>query len=120
MPRVVHFEINAADPEKAVAFYSGVFGWKSEKWEGPFDYWMLTTGAEDEPGINGAIMSGGRAPIINTIDVASLDEALKAVEAHGGKAVGERQTIPGVGYHIYCADPEGNLFGMMEEDINAS
>lgn len=53
MPRVVHFEVHADDPERAANFYSGVFGWELAKWEGPQDYWLITTGPDDEPGING-------------------------------------------------------------------
>jgi predicted enzyme related to lactoylglutathione lyase len=37
MPRVVYFEIPADDPERAAKFYKEVFGWKIDKWEGPFD-----------------------------------------------------------------------------------
>ncbi|HPT75026.1 MAG TPA: VOC family protein, partial [Methanomassiliicoccaceae archaeon] len=55
MPRVIHFEIPAEDPERAVEFYKKVFGWKIDKWEGPIDYWLVMTGENDEPGINGAI-----------------------------------------------------------------
>jgi len=43
MPRVVHFEIPATDPERAAAFYKKTFGWKFEKWPGPMDYWMVNT-----------------------------------------------------------------------------
>ena len=53
MPRVVHFEINAKKPELLAEFYEKVFGWEIEKWEGPVDYWLITTGKEDESGING-------------------------------------------------------------------
>jgi catechol 2,3-dioxygenase-like lactoylglutathione lyase family enzyme len=56
MPRVVHFEISVDDPERAIRFYSDVFGWKIEKWEGPMDYWLITTGPENEPGIDGALI----------------------------------------------------------------
>lgn len=35
MPRVVHFEIHTGNPERAVQFYSGVFGWDIIKWDGP-------------------------------------------------------------------------------------
>ncbi len=56
MPRVIWFEIPAYNRERAAKFYEDVFGWKVEKWEGPFDYWLVTTGEEGEPGINGAIM----------------------------------------------------------------
>jgi predicted enzyme related to lactoylglutathione lyase len=56
MPRVVHFEIHAEKPEKAVEFYSKVFGWKIQKWDGPVDYWLVSTGSADERGIDGGIM----------------------------------------------------------------
>jgi len=42
--RIVHFEIPADDPQRAAAFYKKAFGWKIEKWPGPMEYWMVTTG----------------------------------------------------------------------------
>ena len=54
MPRVTHFEIVAEDIDKAIKFYEKVFGWKIEKWDGPIEYWMITTG-KDEPGIDGGL-----------------------------------------------------------------
>ena len=56
MARVVHFELAADDPERAAKFYEGVFGWQIQKWDGPQDYWLATTGPKDTPGIDGAIM----------------------------------------------------------------
>ena len=44
MPRVVYFDISADDIEQAIKFYKEVFGWKIEKWNGPFDYWLIKTG----------------------------------------------------------------------------
>jgi hypothetical protein len=32
MPRVVHFEIYADNPERAIRFYETVFGWQVHKW----------------------------------------------------------------------------------------
>ena len=55
MPRVVHFEIHAADPERAVNFYQTLFGWTFQKWEGPMDYWLIVTGPDDQRGINGGL-----------------------------------------------------------------
>ncbi len=43
MPRVVHFEIHATDPEALVAFYSGLFGWSFTRAEG-MEYWLIETG----------------------------------------------------------------------------
>ena len=54
MPRVVHFDINAEKPEQLTKFYEKVFKWKFEKWKGPMDYWLITTG-KDEPGIDGGL-----------------------------------------------------------------
>ncbi len=44
MSRVVHFEIHATDPERLVAFYTDLFGWTIQKWDGPMDYWLIHTG----------------------------------------------------------------------------
>lgn len=78
MPRVVHFEINVDEPERAVKFYSDVFGWKIQKWEGSIEYWLITTGSSDEPGIDGGLMKREEpsATTVNTIDVSSVDEFL--------------------------------------------
>jgi predicted enzyme related to lactoylglutathione lyase len=121
MSRVIHFEIPTDDPERAATFYRKAFGWKIEKWPGPMDYWMVTTGAEGEPGINGGLMRK-HAPTVattNTIGVESVDSAVTAVQGAGGKLIMPKTAIPTVGYFAYCQDPEGNLFGVMQADKNA-
>jgi predicted enzyme related to lactoylglutathione lyase len=108
MSRVVHFEVMAEDPARAVEFYTKVFGWQVTKWDGPEDYWLITTGADAEAGINGAIAhSRGEPALVNTIDVSSVDEFAEKVVANGGKVVVPKMAIPGVGYLIYCQDTEG-------------
>lgn len=121
MPRVVHFEINSDDPERAVKFYQKVFGWKIEKWNGPVDYWLVTTGLKDQPGINGGIMKrmNPQASTYNTVDVPSVDEFTKRIVESGGKVVVPKMAVPGVGYMAYCADTEDNVFGIMQEDPKA-
>lgn len=120
MPRVIHFELAAERPERAVKFYEQAFGWKIEKWAGPMDYWLVMTG-EGEPGIDGAIMPREEpvAHTVNTIGVPSVDEFMAKVTAAGGKVLGPKSTIPGVGYHAYCQDTEGNVFGIMQDDPSA-
>ena len=85
MPRPIHFEIPADDTERAADFYRKVFGWKFEKWEGPMPYWMVTTGSDGEPGIDGGLMPRPQpgATTVNTIGVASLDAILKSIESKG-------------------------------------
>ena len=113
MARVVHFEITADDPERAVAFYRDVFGWQISTWGGE-PYWLAGTG--EGPGIDGAIMprAHGQA-VIDTIQVdGSLDDALARVTAAGGELLGEPGDIPGVGRHAYVRDTEGNVLGVLE------
>jgi uncharacterized protein len=118
MPRVIHFEINAEKPERAVEFYSTVFGWKIDKWEGPHEYWMVKTGETGEPGINGAIMKrmNPLASTYNTIEVPSIDEFEAKISEHGGKVVIAKTEIPGIGHMAYCQDTEGNIFGIIENE----
>ncbi len=116
MHRVVHFEINADDPVRAVRFYQQVFGWKVEKWGGPTDYWLLQTGPEGDPGINGAIMRRGdsSAGVWNGIQVPSVDEYLAKIEAAGGTTVMPKTEIPGMGWVAYGKDTEGNIFSIVQ------
>ena len=116
MYRPVHFEILADNPEKISIFYRSVLGWKVEPWSGQGSpYWLVTTGPDDVPGINGGIMHRDfPQPVIHTIEVESLSDCLKKVESAGGKLVNGPNEIPGVGTHAYCSDPEGNLFGLLQ------
>lgn len=121
MNRVVHFDISADDPERAIKFYTDVFGWKVQKWEGPMDYWMVTTGPEAEPGIDGGIAKR-KTPsetTTNTIEVASVDAYLEKITTAGGKVIAPKMPIPGVGFFAMCLDTEGNPFGLMEADPEA-
>ena len=120
MSRPVHFEISADDPERALQFYSDVFGWKSQKWDGPVDYWLLSTGEDSEPGIDGGLSPRRPGPpVINTIQVDSVDAHLAKITAQGGQISQAKMPIPGVGYLAYCQDTEGNPFGIMEMDERA-
>ena len=121
MPRVVHFEIDAKKPDRAVSFYEKVFDWKIEKWKGPADYWLITTGNAKEPGIDGGLSkrTEDKPSTVNTIDVPSVDKFAKKILENGGKIVRPKMAVPGVGWMVYFEDPEGNVWGLMESDESA-
>jgi predicted enzyme related to lactoylglutathione lyase len=126
MPRIVHFEIHAGDPERAMKFYQECFGWSFQKFEGPMPYWLVTTGPDDQPGINGGLMPrrgeiDGEAVIayVCTLGVESVDSSIVTVEANGGTIAVPKMPIPGMGWLVYCKDTEGNIFGMMQPDSAA-
>ncbi len=120
MPKVIHFEIPAEDPKRAVAFYKGVFGWKFSGYEG-MNYWLAETGEDEEPGIDGAIAEKDafHPTTINTISVPSFEEAVEKIKAAGGEVLGPKMAVAGVGYMTYCRDTEGNTFGIMQTDPKA-
>ena len=120
--RVVHFEVHADDPSRAVAFYTGVFGWEVNAMPSG-DYWLLTTGPDDEPGINGAILPrmGDRpalgAPVMGatvTVCVEDLDGTLAKATGAGGIMALDKMTVPGVGDLAYVIDTEGNVLGILQ------
>ena len=87
MPRPIHFEVPADDPDRAAKFYSDVFGWKISKWDGPQEYWLISTG--EGPGIDGGLLRRMHpsAGTVNTLGVDSLDDSVKTVEAHKANAM---------------------------------
>jgi len=116
MARVVHFELAAANPERAIKFYQEVFGWEFQKWEGDFDYWLIMTGDPKQPGIDGGLVRRENPWDVSrtVVDVPSLDDAIAKITGNGGSVVQGKSEIAGVGYFAVCKDPEGNIFGLME------
>ena len=129
MSRVVHFEIHATNPEPLVAFYTSLFGWTITKWEGPMDYYLISTGPADKPGINGGLMRRhGDAPapaqpvsaFVCTVDVASVKASLEKAVELGGTVALPIMPVPGIGWLCYAKDTDGNIFGMMQSDPAAA
>ena len=121
MPKIVHFEINTDDPLRAKSFYENVFNWKIEKSEMPMDYWMITAGSEDEPGIDGGLQKREETAdiVTNYIGVPSIDEFSKKIETNGGTIITPKSPIPGTGYFALFKDTEGNKLGIFESDKSA-
>jgi len=129
MARVMHFEVHASDPDRLIAFYTDLFGWSFAKWDGPMDYWLITTGPNDQPGINGGLVRRhGPAPtgmqpstaFICTINVDSAESTLARGVELGGLIALPLMAVPGIGWLGYLKDVDGNTFGVMQTDPNAA
>ena len=117
MNRFTHFELSTPDLEKTAAFYRAAFGWTVEKWEGPIEYWLVSTGDASTPGINGGLMfNPGFTGTINTIEVEDIDASIAAVLANGGEILFPKDVIPGVGYMAYFKDNCGITVGLHQPD----
>ena len=120
--RVVHFEIEAADRERASNFYAKAFGWQLQQLgEDMGQYVVVVTGDPTQPGgINGGIYATppGAAKEINAfscvIGVDNLDQAIASVKSAGREVLGEKMDIPSIGTFTRCKDTEGNFFTMLQ------
>jgi predicted enzyme related to lactoylglutathione lyase len=117
---VAHFDVDADDLARARRFYERVFGWRFRPW-GPPDFFLITTGSDEDPGIGGALRKraepvtgegvGGYECTIAVDDVGAIE---KAIVANGGEIAMPRVTIPSVGQLIKFRDTEGNLVAAMQ------
>ena len=130
MNRIVHFEIQAENPERAAKFYREVFGWKIEKWNGPMEYWMVMTAEKDskEPGINGGLLPRpaktpphecGVNAFVCTVQVENFDETAKKIKKAGGIVAIPKFAIPKMAWQGYFLDTEEITFGVHQADGNA-
>ncbi|NUN96459.1 MAG: VOC family protein [Candidatus Omnitrophica bacterium] len=125
MSKVIHFEIHATDPERAIRFYTEALGWRFTKWDGPIEYWTIRAGEDGEPGVNGGLIRRmGAAPsehaavnaFVCTIGTDSLDSTLERIEKAGGIIAVPKMPIPTVGLLAYFKDTEGNVFGVLQPE----
>ena len=128
MGRTVHFEIQASEPQALIDFYGKMFDWSFSKWEGG-EYWLVGTGEVGAPGITGGLLPRrGPRPeegasvnaFVCTVDVEDLDKSLALLKELNGTIAVPRMPVPGVGWLAYAKDPDGNIFGMMQNDASAS
>ncbi len=125
MARPVHFEIHASDLKALTKFYAELFGWKVNQW-GDQPYMLVETG--DGDGINGAVMQrqgaapAPGAPVMGATIIMSVDdidtEFDRALRLGAQEALA-KLAVPGMGWAAYLRDPDGNVFGMFQEDPEA-
>ena len=124
MGRPIHFEILVEQPASLAEFYERVFDWRVSRWDDPDPdaeqgYFLLGTGEDDQPGIDGALMHRHfDQKVINTIGVEDIATIIEAVVAAGGTLLQGPTEVPGVGQHAYCEDPAGVIFGIMQPGMD--
>jgi len=128
MNRVVHFEIQADEPARAMKFYTEVFGWEFQKWMD--NYWGVMTAEKEsaEPGINGGLLQRptktpphecGANAYVCTVQVENFDEIAGKIAASGGVVAMPKFALAGMAWQGYFLDTEGNTFGLHQSDENA-
>ena len=132
MSRVVHFEIQADDVERAKTFYAAAFDWTFQDWGhmvGGAAYWGIMTGPDDQPGINGGLLqrpapvpAGGQGTnaFVCTLGVEDYDATEKRILDAGGQVALPKMALAGMAWQGYYLDTEGNTFGIHQPDPNAA
>jgi predicted enzyme related to lactoylglutathione lyase len=117
--KLVHFEIAAADSDRAETFWSSVFGWEfsHEQMPGGMDYRLVHTDEHQGGGLYQSDQRDGHLKIY--FDTDDIDGSIAKVRSGGGEA-GDKQSIPHVGWWADCKDTEGNVFAIFQSDESVS
>ncbi|MEU6771756.1 VOC family protein [Streptomyces sp. NPDC046759] len=119
---LVWVELHAGDPEAAIGFYRGLFGWRDQEMQAPgMTYRVLSIKDGDQQ--EGSF--GGVAPLrddredarwVPYFAVADADAIVTAVGGNGGTVLMPAANIPGVGRIAWLADPGQAVFAVLRPD----
>jgi predicted enzyme related to lactoylglutathione lyase len=109
-------ELFAADPKKAFAFYSEIFGWqKAEGGAGARpNYQPFSAGGEIIGGLLNKVESLPISCWLYYFNVRDIDAAIKIVQARGGEAFYGPVALEGGGRIAHCQDPQGAFFALLD------
>jgi len=130
--RIVHFEIQVDNAERAMKFYGAIFGWEFKDWSSVTGapYWGIMTAPMDskEPGINGGLLKRpcpapkpeqGMNAFTCTVQVDNFDEVAEKIIAAGGAVALPKYDLGGMAWQGYFLDTEGNTFGLHQVNKSA-
>ena len=129
--KVVHFEIQVDDIERAKAFYAAVFDWSYQDWSEQLGatYWGITAGPQDEAGANGGLLprpapvpggSHGTNAYVCTMAVEDYDATERRILDAGGRVALPKTALVGMAWQGFYLDTEGNTFGIHQPDPGAA
>ena len=109
---VVHWEIEAQDPQRAKAFYRDLFNW--EIGDGPIMSIEAGLGGP-EPGPAGHIRGGDKSRVSLYVQVRDLRQSLDRATELGGAVTIEPFDVPGGPTLAGITDPEGNPVMLVQQ-----
>ncbi|MEQ8242356.1 VOC family protein [Fulvivirga sp.] len=112
MARVVFFEIDTINPETTIQFFKGVFDWKFSQYNKQ-NYWLMRTGDDELPGINGAVRKKGHNEITNIIEVDSLVSIVQKIEQNGGRILEIKENVD-LGKMVFFEAPDSIKMAAIE------
>ncbi|MFE5556091.1 VOC family protein [Streptomyces sp. NPDC056544] len=121
---LVWTELHVPDPVSDIAFYAGVFGWRSAEMPAPgMTYRVLSTADGDQQdasfgGVAPFLGEGGeeQARWVPYFASADVDATVAAAKAGGGTVIMPATDLPEVGRIAWLADPAGAVFALLKPD----
>jgi predicted enzyme related to lactoylglutathione lyase len=115
---ITHIDIPADDLSRARQFYGTVFGWSIQEVPG-YEGYPMWQAPNKISGGGLAQREGALAHPRSYVEVDSIEEALAAVEANGGRVVVPKSPISPTSWYAAFEDTEGNQLGLYEGTTSA-
>ena len=119
----MHFEVVGKDGGKLQSYYAELFGWNINS-DNPMNYGMVdgkdNKAKNGDTGIGGGVGQGPAGydgHVTFYVAVPDVEEALQKAESLGGKRVMGPEDIMGMVVLGQFTDPEGNLVGVVKDDM---
>ncbi len=111
----VHVELNTTDPERARAFYSGLFDWKMQDVPMPGGtYTLIEVGDGTGGGLMKHPIPGAPSEWLAYVLVDDVDEATRKAQSLGAAVKKEVTEVPQMGWFSIIADPTGAVLGLWQ------
>ena len=117
--RFVWYDLMTTDSKKAEGFYTKVFGWGTQAFDG-MPYTMWTVNGAPIGGIGDVQPPGTPPHWLAYAGVPNVDAAVKQVASLGGRTHVPGTDIPTVGRFAVVADPQGAVFALFTPIEGAS
>jgi uncharacterized protein len=118
----IYFDLTVKDLPASRKFLEEVLSWQFTPFPMSFDYLRIEAGPPGEQGIDGGIGAAGPddTPMVAlTMQVSDIDAMAEKIVSGGGRLVGEKLAIPGIGWHLSFSEPGGLVFGLLQPDETA-
>ncbi|MET9884995.1 VOC family protein [Streptomyces sp. NPDC006430] len=118
---LVWAELHVPDPVADIAFYNGLFGWRSQEMPAPgmtYRVLSIADGDQQEGSFGGVAPARGEGPKgwVPYFNVPDVDATVSAATANGGSVLMPAADVPQVGRIAFLADPAGAMFALLKPD----
>jgi predicted enzyme related to lactoylglutathione lyase len=114
--RVGWHELYATDHASAFDFYARLFGWQKKEAMDMGEMGLYQTFGTADTTVGGMMNKPPMVPVANWhyyFNVGNIDEAVERVKSAGGQIMMGPQEVPGGGFILMGADPQGAAFALL-------